>query len=44
MNTPPDKTQAKRDASFRSSFFTSRGMTIIGAVLVFLLIAIFVPW
>lgn len=44
MNTPPDKTQAKRDASFRSSFFTSRAIKILGAVLVFLLIAMFVPW
>lgn len=44
MNTPPDKAQAKREASFRSSFFTYRAMTIIGAVLVFLLIAMFVPW
>ena len=35
MNTPPDKAQAKREASFRSSFFTYRAMTIIGAVLVF---------
>lgn len=44
MNTSPDKTQAKRNASFRSSFFTSRALTIFGVVLAFLLIAMFVPW
>ncbi|WP_279614297.1 hypothetical protein [Comamonas antarctica] len=44
MNTPPDENQAKRNASFRSRFFTSRGLTVIAGVLIFLLIAIFVPW
>lgn len=44
MNTPPDETQAKRNASFRSRFFTSRGLMLIGIVLAFLAIAIFVPW
>ena len=44
MNTPPDVQQAKRDASFRSRFFTSRALTVFGALLVFLLIAVFVPW
>jgi hypothetical protein len=44
MNTPPDQTQAKRNASFRSRFATSRALTIFGVVLAFLLIAVFVPW
>ncbi len=44
MNTPPAENQAKRDASFRSRFFTSRGLTIIAVVVIFLLVAIFVPW
>ncbi|MET1113941.1 MAG: hypothetical protein ABWY08_03150 [Comamonas sp.] len=44
MNTPPDKTEAKRNASFRSGFFTSRVLTVIGVVLAFLVIAIFIPW
>lgn len=44
MNTPPDEAQHKRNASFRSRFFTSRGLTVIGVVVAFLLIAIFVPW
>ncbi len=29
MNTPPDENQAKRNASFRSRFFTSRGLTVM---------------
>lgn len=44
MNTPPDEAQAKRDASFRSRFFTSRGLIVIAVVVAFLLFAVFVPW
>lgn len=44
MNTPPDKTEAKRNASFRSGFTTSRGLMVIGVVVAFLLVAVFVPW
>ena len=44
MNTPPDAAQAKRNASMRSSFTTSRVLTVVGIVLAFILFAIFIPW
>jgi hypothetical protein len=44
MNTPPDEAQAKRNASMRSSFTTSRVLTVVGIVLAFILFAIFIPW
>ena len=44
MNTPPDVNQAKRNASFRSRYVTSRTLTILGVVMAFLVIAMFVPW